>query len=148
MHAKLTQTFVDRAKVDARRDRVIFWDTELTSFGLMVTAAGHRSYVVQYRAAGKSRRYTITAKQPLTKARKQAKSILGEVAKGADPVAEKRKGKAEAANTLRAVAEAYLSREERKKSSAASGSAAVSSSATSTPSLAPARSTASNALKS
>jgi integrase len=115
MHAKLTQGFVAAAKVPAGRERMIYWDTAMESFGLMVTAAGHRSYVVQYRVGMKSRRYTIKGKLTLKTARKQAKAVLGEVAKGADPVAEKRKGKVEAANTLRSISEEYLRREEKKR---------------------------------
>ena len=115
MHAKLTQEFVAAARAPAGRERMIFWDTGMESFGLMVTAAGHRSYVVQYRASAKSRRYTIKGKLTLKAARKHARAILGEVAKGADPVAEKRKAKVEAANTLCSIAEEYLQREERKQ---------------------------------
>jgi integrase len=80
----------------------------------MVTANGHRAYVVQYRADGISRRYTIRGNQSLAKARRKARSVLGEVAEGGDPVAVKRKKQAEAANTLRAIAEEYLRREEKK----------------------------------
>ena len=61
MHAKLTQEFVDSAKAPAGRERMIYWDASIESFGLMVMAAGHRSYVVQYRADGGTRRYTIKA---------------------------------------------------------------------------------------
>ena len=115
MHAKLTQAFVAKAKADAGAERSVWWDEGMESFGLMVTATGHRSFVVQYRVGGKSRRYTIKANQSLAKARKQARSVLGNVAEGRDPVTEKRKAKAETANTLRAIAEEYLRREEKKK---------------------------------
>jgi hypothetical protein len=115
MHAKLTKAFVAKAKAVAGAERSIWWDENMESFGLMVTATGHRSFIVQYRAAGRSRRYTIKANQSLAKARKQAKSVLGGVAEGCDPVVEKRKKKAEEANTLRAIAEEYLRREEKKK---------------------------------
>jgi Arm DNA-binding domain/Phage integrase family/Phage integrase central domain len=118
MHAKLTKAFVAKAKAVAGAERSIWWDENMESFGLMVTAAGHRSFIVQYRAAGRSRRYTIKANQSLAKARKQAKSVLGSVAEGRDPVFEKReqrKRKAEEANTLKAIAEEYLRREEQKK---------------------------------
>jgi integrase len=115
MHAKLTKTFVAKAQAVAGTERSIWWDENMESFGLMVTAAGHRSFIVQYRVAGRSRRYTIKANQSLAKARKQAKSVLGSVAEGRDPVVEKRHKKAEEANTLKAVAEEYLRREEQKK---------------------------------
>lgn len=110
---KLTQAWVGKASALPGAERTIYWDETLESFGLMVTSAGHRSFVVQYRSNGMSRRYTVKASQ-LTKARKAARSILGRVADGADPVAEGRKIKAEATNTLRATAEEHLRREEKR----------------------------------
>ena len=52
----------------------------MPGFGLMVTANGHRSYVVQYRAAGRSRRMHLKEGLTLRAARKEAKAILGAVA--------------------------------------------------------------------
>ena len=114
MRVKLTQELVDGARAQAGCDREILWDSDTKGFGLMITPAGHRSFVVQYRSAGKSRRFTIKANQPLKNARNEAKVILGRVAKGGDPVLEKRRPKLEAANTLRSITEQYLKREEKK----------------------------------
>ena len=58
--AKLTKRFVDA--VEIRDKDYVVWDDELPGFGLRVFASGKRSYVIQYRAAGRSRRY---AAQPL-----------------------------------------------------------------------------------
>ena len=107
---KLTQAWVARATALPGAERTIYWDESLESFGLMVTAAGARSFVVQYRAKGISRRYTVQG-QALAKARRAARSILGRVAEGGDPVSEGRKGRVDAANSLRAVAEEHLRRE-------------------------------------
>src|SRR5262245_58337497 len=76
-------------------------------------SSGHRSYVAQYRARGTSRRYTIgnAAKLDLDQARKRAKTILGQVAHGADPVVDKRKAAEGDKNSLKAVCESYLHRE-------------------------------------
>ena len=59
MRTKLTPGFVKTATAIDGKDRTIFWDETMSGFGLMVTAAGSRSYVVQYRAGRSSRRLTI-----------------------------------------------------------------------------------------
>ena len=131
MRVKLTQELVDGARAQAGCDREILWDSDTKGFGLMVTSAGHRSFVVQYRSAGKSRRFTIKANLPLKSARNEAKAILGKVAKGGDPVLEKRRPKLEAANTLRSITEQYLKREEKKGELRSIGERRKSSSGTS-----------------
>ena len=47
----------------------------------------------------------------LEAARKQARGVIGAVAKDRDPLAERRKEKVEATNTLKSIAEEYLTRE-------------------------------------
>jgi hypothetical protein len=82
---KITKRVVDSAKPAARD--VVFWDSELTGFGLRVKLSGVKSYGVQYRARGLSRRVTISQHGPMTpeEARKEAKVLLGRVARGGDP---------------------------------------------------------------
>jgi integrase len=110
---KLTAAFVKTAKAEPDAERSIYWDEALSGFGLMVTNAGHRSYVAQYRSHGQSRRYTIgyAAKIDLDHARKHARRIFGKVADGVDPIVEKRKAAEADRHSLRAVCESYLARE-------------------------------------
>ena len=111
---RLTENLMKTAKAKARNtgaERTIYWDQSLPGFGLMVTSAGHRSFVVQYRATGDSKRMTLNGKLALKDARKEALAYLGSVAKGRDPLAERRKQATEATNTLRSIAEEYLRRE-------------------------------------
>lgn len=87
--AKLTKRVVDAAEV---RDKDYFiWDDELPGFGLRVFASGKRSYLVQYRAAGRSRRYTIGLHGVWTPetARQEAKVQLGRIAGGDNPAEER-----------------------------------------------------------
>jgi integrase len=111
MRIKLTPNYIATAAADAGVDRTIFWDTAQPGFGFMITKAGARSYVLQYRSNGSSRRLTISGKLSLKDARKQAKILQGQIATGGDPVLEKRRKAELATGTVRAVAEAYLKRE-------------------------------------
>src|SRR6516162_1105073 len=114
MRTKLSPQFITSPEAKSGAERTIYWDDELPGFGLMVTANGARSFVVQYRANGRSRRQTISAQLKLREARKEAQAILGKVAKGGDPLAEKRKAVAAASNTLQSVCENYFAREGKK----------------------------------
>ncbi len=87
--AKLTKRVVDAADI---RDKDYFiWDDELPGFGLRVFASGKRSYLIQYRAAGRTRRFTIGLHGIWTAetARQEAKVQLGRVAKGDNPSEER-----------------------------------------------------------
>ena len=95
---KLTKRTVDAAKPGERDSYV--WDDELSGFGLKVTPAGRKVYLVQYRLGGRkgrTRRVTIGVHGTLTpdEARSQAKRLLGVVALGQDPAEDRDKAKAE-----------------------------------------------------
>jgi integrase len=101
----LTSKFVKTATSNGK-PRELYWDASLSGFGLMVTDAGSRSYVIQYRNAnGVSRRLTINGGKTLGQARREAKAKLGDVAKGGDPMADKRKQRDAREDTLRRIVE-------------------------------------------
>jgi hypothetical protein len=86
---KITKRVVEGA--EAREKDYVIWDDELPGFGVRVFNSGKRSYVIQYRMRGRSRRYTIGlhgAWAPET-ARREAKVQLGRVAAGEDPVEDR-----------------------------------------------------------
>jgi integrase len=87
--AKLTKRVVDAA--ESREKDYVIWDDELPGFGLRVFASGKRSYVLQYRALGRSRRYTIGLHGVWTaeSARQEARVQLGRVAQGDNPAEER-----------------------------------------------------------
>jgi integrase len=111
------------AATPGERDRFI-WDSQLRGYGLKITPRGARAFVCQYRAghsrSSPTRRITIGQYGPLTpdQARREAKSILGAVAGGADPAAEKQARKqAQRAprNTVADVAREWLRRDQATK---------------------------------
>ena len=90
---KLTKRFVDLIQPpasDAAKD-FFFWDDELPGFGLRVKASGVKSYLLQYRQAGRSRRMTLGRHGVLTadEARRLARVQLGNVAHGKDPAQDR-----------------------------------------------------------
>jgi hypothetical protein len=67
--------------------------------------------VVTYGAKRQQRRMSLNGILTLSEARKEAKALLGEVARGGDPLDARRWTATAASNTLRAIAEDYLKRE-------------------------------------
>jgi len=104
--AKITKRSVDTAETGSK-DYVI-WDDELPGFGLRVFASGKRSYVIQYRSRGRSRRYTIGLHGVWTPetARREAKAQLGRVAHGDDPAEEQEEDRK--ALTIKQLCEQYI----------------------------------------
>lgn len=89
----------------------------------MVTKAGSRSFVYQYRAGNRSRRMTFPFTLGLDKARREARRAVGGVAGGGDPLQERRKAEARAENTLQSICEEYIRREGKRLRSTARMSA-------------------------
>ena len=107
MRRKITKNSIMSVAL-GEADRFL-WDTDLAGFGLKVTPAGARVYVVQYRAARRLRRYTIGRHgSPWTPeaARREAARLLGIIARGDDPAQAKEAAKAEP--TFAAFAERYM----------------------------------------
>jgi integrase len=98
-------------------DRIVF-DDDLGGFGYRLRRSPggglSRTWVCQYRAHGRTRRITIASNELLDadQARTQAKRILGAVALGRDPQAERESARLKQVHTLKSVAETYL--EDRK----------------------------------
>ncbi|WP_454756886.1 tyrosine-type recombinase/integrase [Cupriavidus campinensis] len=106
--ARLTKSFVDKL-VPPATGYALYWDEQDRGFGIRITAAGKRTYIVQGRVNGKSARITIGSHDPWTcdNARKEARDLLMSMDKGIDP-RDTRKEEAAAKVTLRDVANGYL----------------------------------------
>lgn len=93
---KITKSLVEALKPSkdaVKGSSQLVWDSELRGFGVSVGNQGTKSFVVQYRnPAGQSRRKVIGRFGLMTveEARRSARVMLGEVARGADPIEETR----------------------------------------------------------
>ena len=87
---KLTKRAVEGMPAQDRD--YIVWDDELSGFGVRIFPSGRKSYLVQYRAGGRTRRRSIGQHGALTaeESRKEARKLLGAVAKGGNPAEERR----------------------------------------------------------
>lgn len=98
---KLTDRFIKSLVLAAgQKDRLVF-DDEVRGLGVRVTAKGTKAFIVQWtdKATGRKVREPVGVWGSITveQARDAARSKLGDVAKGVDPAAERKRKQAEAA---------------------------------------------------
>lgn len=106
---KITKSVVDKILPSKDRDQAFYRDDQLKGFAVRVTASGVKSFVVEKMIGGKVKRMTLGRYGELTveQARKEAQKLLGKIATGIDPIAEKQAKKASAV-TLSEVFNDYL----------------------------------------
>ncbi|WP_170576424.1 tyrosine-type recombinase/integrase [Ruegeria atlantica] len=85
---KLTKRAVEALPVEAKDYFV--WDSQIAGFGVRVMPSGAKTYQAQYRKGGRTRRVSIGRHGKITvdEARKLAKELMGQVAKGENPAEE------------------------------------------------------------
>ena len=90
LRQRLTKTLC--TDVRTNEGRFIVWDSELRGFGLRVTSAGVKTFVIRYRVGGGrtgvERMFSVGRfgpQLPVEEARKLAREALAEVVKGGDP---------------------------------------------------------------
>lgn len=106
---KLTKLCVEKAEPPKNKDQIFYRDSELKGFALRVTSTGAKSFVVETLINNKVRRMTLGKYGKLTaeQARNEAKKLLGKIATGIDPIAEKKEKKVKSI-TLKEAFDAYL----------------------------------------
>src|ERR1700732_3915514 len=87
-----------KSRVNDAKSGTFLWDTEVKGFGLKVTPAGKRVYLLQYRIGGRgspTKRINIgehgDGGLTADKARNAAIEFRGLIRQGIDPAAERRK---------------------------------------------------------
>ena len=101
----LSNRAVEKLKVE--KDTV-FWDRELTGFGVRVYPSGTKVYLVQTRSGGKSRRITIGRHGVLTaeQARRKAAQFIASIKTGEEPA--RPQSPPDTGPTIAEVAERYM----------------------------------------
>jgi integrase len=89
MKAHLTERAIKALEPGPKN--IIVYDQAVTGFGVRVTSAGARSFVLTYRIDGRERRLTIGAwpDWSVTAAREEAKRLKREIDQGRDPLGER-----------------------------------------------------------
>jgi hypothetical protein len=107
---------LDRPELGTKAEHIA-WDDDLPGFGYRLRVSGSkilRTWVAQYKRAGATRRITLDAANVLSaeQARLAAKKVLGAVALGQDPQAERRERRGKDQHSFRSVADEYLQAKE------------------------------------
>lgn len=105
---RLTKTLIQSATADGT-ERYL-WDSDLPRFGVSISAAGRKTYLIRYRtASGASRKYRFArcVEMPPEKARERARALFVRIANGEDPSQARTRPSASDA-TVADLAEHYM----------------------------------------
>jgi integrase len=102
---KLTQRRIETLQCPVGKKDILVFDDEQTGLGVRVTSGGGKSFLAQYRHAGEKRRIPLgsCSAVSLADARNAVRAIMGDVAKGLDPVSDRKRKAAHDALTLEAL---------------------------------------------
>lgn len=119
---KLSKSFIDKieppAYIHGKSTQSFYRDSAMLGFGLRVTSAGTKAFIVEKRINGKVKRITIGKYGQITpeKARIKAVELLGEITVGNDPVADKKSHISEQVTLSEALTSYLSSRKDLKPS--------------------------------
>jgi integrase len=103
---KLTQRRIETLECPAGKKDALVFDDEQRGLGVRVTKGGGKTYLAQYTIAGSKCRIPLGSCRAisLAAAREAVQAILGDVAKGRDPAAERKRAAREAKEKAEAEA--------------------------------------------
>jgi hypothetical protein len=98
LKVKLTLARIQSLQCPAGRRDMLVFDDEQRGLGLRVTSSGGKTFLAQYTFHGRKRRIALGSCNAvsLAKARDAVRATMGDVARGVDPAAERRRIAAEA----------------------------------------------------
>ncbi len=118
---RITKSFVDSSALppftsDGKAAQVFYRDSAIPGFGLRITSGGAKSFIVEKRIDGRVKRITLGRYGNLTveQAKKQAMELLGKVASGRNPIAEKKEKQAKGITLIQAFEDYLLARKDLK----------------------------------
>lgn len=88
---KFSPTSINRLQVPKGKSEILLFDVTTPGFGIRVRAGGHRSFIVQYRFAGESRRDRLqrlvgpVTDIEISQCRERAEQVLKDASAGRDP---------------------------------------------------------------
>jgi hypothetical protein len=108
MKTRLSEKSIKLLKPDPHGRNLIVPDGEIAGFGLRITRAGSRAFVLNYRIAGRERRLTLGSRPDwsVTAAREEAKRLKRQIDSGVDPLAAREE--ARKAPTITDLIERYF----------------------------------------
>ena len=111
--AKLKRRSISKRTVEALPvggREAVYWDSALSGFGVRVYPSGSKVYLVQTRAAGRSRRLTVGRHGLITaeQARRKAARIIADIKAGNEPALPNGAAPANAGPTVAEVAERFM----------------------------------------
>jgi integrase len=111
---RITLHVVGALRPPAKGNKIV-WDSEVTGFGVRITAQGAIAFVLRYVIDGRERRYTIGKHPDLSPSAARSKAIVlrGEINEGRDPL--KARGEARDAATVEQLCDDYIARHARPK---------------------------------
>jgi integrase len=100
---KLTKRSVEAIAIPPKGEQAELWDTDLGGLHVRVMPTGRRVYRLKYRSAGRQVIVTLGEHGPITaeQARERARTLVGAVAEGRDPAAERKAAAVAAAEERR-----------------------------------------------
>lgn len=123
--SNITKTFVDKLQVpkkisEGRTEQKRYYDDKLKGFGIRVTSGGTRAFFIEKLVNCKLKRLTIGHYPELTteQARREAQILLGKIATGIDPVAEKKTKKTKTIALSQAFSDYLIARKSLKQTTA------------------------------
>jgi len=111
--AKLESATISRRTVEALpvgEREAVYWDTELSGFGVRVYPSGTKVYLAQTRAGGRSRRMTVGRHGLISaeQARRKAARIIADIKAGNEPDLHNGAGRRDLGPTVAELAERFM----------------------------------------